>query len=62
MGVFIKGDSPFDKFIVSHITNVQTENIKFHNITFDCETIEDAAGNVFYRQSEQKEKWDEEHE
>lgn len=47
--VKIKGDSPFDKYVVQNIEDCMTENIAFHNITFDCKTIKDASGNVFVR-------------
>ena len=47
--VTIKNETEFDKYVVSHIINPSKPNIKFHNITFDCETIEDASGNVFAR-------------
>ena len=45
--VTIKNDNQFDRYIVSHIIECQTENIKFQNIVFDCKTITDAKGNVF---------------
>lgn len=45
--VTIKNGTEFDKYVVSHIEKPSNPNIKFHNITFDCETIEDASGNVF---------------
>lgn len=45
--VTIKNGTKFDEDLASHIINPLNPNIKFHNITFDCETIEDASGNVF---------------
>lgn len=47
--VTIKNGTKFDEDLVSHILNPSKPNIKFHNITFDCETIEDSSGNVFVR-------------
>ena len=47
MNVIVKGDSPFDAYIVSGIKDCQTEHIKFYNISFNCKTIEDADGRVF---------------
>ena len=58
MSVIIKGDSPFDAFIVSGIKGCHTEHIKFYNISFNCKTIEDADGRVFTRREERKNgKW-----
>ena len=45
--VTIKNGTKFDEDVASHIINPSEPNIKFYNITFDCETIEDASGNVF---------------
>ena len=49
MSVVIKGSESFDVMIASHIANCQTANIKFKNISFQCETIEDADGTVFVK-------------
>lgn len=49
MSVVIKGSEPFDVMIASNIANCQTANIKFKNISFRCETIEDADGTVFVK-------------
>ena len=49
MSVVIKGSEPFDIMIASNIANCQTANIKFKNISFRCETIEDADGTVFVK-------------
>ena len=49
MSVVIKGSEPFDIMIASNIVNCQTANIKFKNISFRCETIEDADGTVFVK-------------
>lgn len=58
MSVTVKGDSPFDAFIVSGIKDCQTEHIKFYNISFNCKTIEDADGRTFTRSEERKKgKW-----
>ena len=58
MSVIVKGDSPFDAFIVSGIKGCHTEHIKFYNISFNCKTIEDADGRVFTRCEERKTgKW-----
>lgn len=58
MSVIVKGDSPFDAFIVSGIKDCHTEHIKFYNISFNCKTIEDADGRVFTRREERKTgKW-----
>lgn len=58
MSVIVKGDSPFDAFIVSGIKGCHTEHIKFYNISFNCKTIEDADGRVFTRREERKTgKW-----
>lgn len=54
--VKIKNGNQFDRYIVSHIIECQTENIKFQNIVFDCKTITDAKGNVFSVQPERG-KW-----
>lgn len=46
--VKVRGDmTEMDKFIVGNIIHPDKPNIRFHNITFECETIEDASGNVF---------------
>ena len=45
--VTIKNGTAFDEYVVSRIVGPEKPNIKFHNITFDCETIEDASGNTF---------------
>ena len=56
--VKIKNGNQFDKYIVLQTIECQTENIKFQNITFDCKTITDAKGNVFFVQPERKRgKW-----
>lgn len=58
MSVIVKGDSPFDAFIVSRIKDCHTEHIKFYDISFNCKTIEDADGRVFTRREERKKgKW-----
>lgn len=49
MSIVIKGNEPFDVMVASNIVNCQTANIKFKNISFRCETIEDAEGTVFVK-------------
>lgn len=50
MSVIIKGNNSFDMSLVSQIKNCQSNHIKFENISFRCETIEDADGTIFVRQ------------
>ena len=57
MSVVIKGSEPFDVMIASNIVNCQTANIKFKNISFQCETIEDAAGTVFVKMPSAQPEW-----
>ena len=46
--VMIKGNiTPLEMVIIGSIKDVSVKNIEFKNITFDVETIRDAAGNVF---------------
>lgn len=47
--VKINGGNAFDANIVSHIENPQDQHIVFKNVTFGCETIEDAEGTVFVK-------------
>ena len=48
--VRIKGDiSPLEGNIIQGIKNPMARNIKFTNVTFDCQTIEDASGHLFIR-------------
>ena len=55
MSVIIKGVNAFDMSIVSNIKNVQSPYIKFQNIYFKCESIEDAGGTIFVKRK--KGKW-----
>lgn len=49
--VMIKGNiTPLEMEIIGSIIDVSVENIELKNITFDVETIRDAAGNVFVKQ------------
>ena len=41
--------SSLEACIIDGIKDVQANNIKFHNIAFDCRTIEDYEGRVFVR-------------
>ena len=46
--VKVKGSiTPLEMFIIGSIKDVSAKNIEFKNITFDVETIRDAADNVF---------------
>lgn len=48
--VKIKGNiSPLEGMILKGIKNPMAQNIKFTNVTFDCQTIEDASGHLFIR-------------
>ena len=48
--VTIKGDiSSLEGFMLQGIKNPMARNIKFTNVTFDCQTIEDASGHLFIR-------------
>ena len=48
--VIIKGDiSSLEGFMLQGIKNPMAQNIKFTNVTFDCQTIEDASGHLFIR-------------
>lgn len=48
--VIIKGDiSSLEKMMLQGIKNPMAWNIKFINVTFDCQTIEDASGHLFIR-------------
>ena len=48
--VIVKGYNDIDMSIVSKIVDTQSQNIKFQNISFYCETIEDANGTIFHKQ------------
>jgi len=55
----IKGEgTSLDWRIINAIKDVSVKNIEFKNITFECETIIDAAGHIFVRQ-ESREKQNE---
>lgn len=41
--------SSLEACIIDGIKDIQANNIKFHNIAFDCWTIEDYEGRVFFR-------------
>lgn len=41
--------SSLEACIIDGIKDIQANNIKFHNIAFDCWTIEDYEGRVFMR-------------
>ena len=46
----IKGDiSQLERLMIQGIKNPLAQNIKFTNVTFDCQTIEDASGHLFIR-------------
>ena len=48
--VTIKGDiSLLERLMIQGIKNPMARNIKFTNVTFTCETIEDASGHLFIR-------------
>ena len=48
--VTIKGDiSLLERLMIQGIKNPMAQNIKFTNVTFDCQTIEDASGHLFIR-------------
>lgn len=48
--VTIKGNpTPVDMNIISSIVDRQAKNIEFKNISFYCESIKDALGNVFVK-------------
>ena len=48
--VKIKGDiSQLEMLMLQGIKNPMAQNIKFFNVTFDCQTIEDASGHLFIR-------------
>ena len=47
----IKGEGTLlDWQIINSIKDVSAKNIELKNITFECETITDAAGHIFVRQ------------
>ena len=47
----IKGEgTSLDWQIINSIKDVSAKNIELKNITFECETITDAAGHIFVRQ------------
>ena len=53
--VTIKEDiSPLEGFILQRIKDPMLQNIKFTNVTFDCQTIEDASGHLFVRVENKK--------
>lgn len=44
----IKGEgTSLDWQIINSIKDVSVKNIEFKNVTFECETIIDASGNLF---------------
>ena len=44
----IKGEgTSLDWQIINGIKDVSVKNIEFKNVTFECETITDASGNLF---------------
>ena len=48
--VKIKGAiSSLEGMILQGIKNPLSQNIKFINVVFDCQTIEDASGHLFIR-------------
>lgn len=49
--------SSLEACIIDGIKDVQANNIKFHNIAFDCRTIEDSEGRVFVRKRTGKWVW-----
>ena len=50
MGVFIKGSgSNLETYIVDHMLDCQTNYIKFKNLFFRCNTIEDGEGSRFVK-------------
>ena len=57
--ITVKGQADIDRFIISRIIDPSAPNIEFKNITFDCKTIKDADGNVFFRQ--ETGEWQDEH-
>lgn len=60
MSVVFKHElTPLEKYMVQGIKDCQTNNIKFTNTVFNCETIEDADGNIFRKECKRG-KWIEE--
>ena len=54
--IIIKNNlTPLDATIINSIKDLNSMHVKFKNITFDCETIEDASGHVFVRKPKQDE-------
>ena len=52
----IKGEgTSLDWQIINSIKDVSAKNIEFKNITFECQTITDASGNLFEKR--EKGKW-----
>ena len=59
--VRIKGNiSPLEGMILQGIKNPLSQNIKFINVIFDCQTIEDASGHLFIRVENKKNQLEEE--
>jgi len=56
MSVIIKGEpTELEAYMINGIKNCQLNHIKFANIVFGCETIEDADRTIFRK--ERKGKW-----
>lgn len=61
--VKIKGAiSSLEGMILQGIKNPLSQNIKFINVIFDCQTIEDASGHLFIRVENEKSQSEEESE
>lgn len=54
--------SPLEGMILQGIKNPMAQNIKFINVIFDCQTIEDASGHLFIRVENKKNQSEEESE
>ena len=51
----IKGEgTSLDWQIINGIKDVSVKNIEFKNVTFECETITDASGNLFEKRARGK--------
>ena len=51
----IKGEgTSLDWQIINGIKDVSVKNIEFKNVTFECETITDASGNLFEKRGRGK--------
>jgi hypothetical protein len=56
MSVIIKGEpTGLEAYMINGIKNCQLNHIKFANVVFGCETIEDANRTIFRK--ERKGKW-----